>query len=120
MAFKSVTSDSEKPVLYRDKLDSSERCRYLDKLRVIDNKDPLEDAIVQLWSKDCEEILPTISNYDIIFYLMFNPSPYTREQLKCLKGLDAYNQFVCGWVSDRRAYTCLDNKHVAVSAKVIF
>jgi hypothetical protein len=118
MASKSLKNDKEKTVLYRDKLDDAEKRRYLEKLKLIDGKDPLEDFEVQKWTKTCEQLLPSVSHYDIIYYLMFNPSVYTNEQLKCLKGLDAYNQFVCGWVSDRRAYSCSDNKHVAVTAKV--
>ena len=37
---------------------------------------------------------------DIYNYLILTPSLYTHEQLKSYKSLDAYNQFVNGWVSE--------------------
>ena len=41
---------------------------------------------------------PSITYPDIVNYLLFAPSPYTAEQLKCFKSLEGYNQFVNGWV----------------------
>ena len=37
---------------------------------------------------------------DIYNYLNLTPSLYTHEQIKSYKSLEAYNQFVNGWVSD--------------------
>ena len=44
--------------------------------------------------------LPAVTYPDIVNYLLFTPSPYTATDLKCYKGLEAYNQIVCGWVRD--------------------
>jgi hypothetical protein len=33
-------------------------------------------------------------------YLLYTPSKYTTEDFKAYKGLDAYNQLVCGWVRE--------------------
>lgn len=107
-----------KNILYRDKLDPVEKSRYMDKIRFINDQDPLDFEVIKTWTRQCEELLPAISYFDIVNYLVYGTSTYTQEQFKCYKGLEAYNQFVCGWVSDRAVYQCADKKHVVVSAKV--
>lgn len=37
---------------------------------------------------------------DIVNYLVFNPNPFTMEDMRAYKSLEAYNQFVCRWVRD--------------------
>ncbi|XP_041378713.1 uncharacterized protein LOC121390961 [Gigantopelta aegis] len=39
------------------------------------------------------------------------------DDLRSYKGMEAYNQFVCGWVRDKRV--CLRKEHCVVSAKVM-
>lgn len=98
---------------YRDGLDSLERTRYDAKLALIKGQDPYE---IVLWSKDYV-LLPCTTYMDIVNYLLFTPSPYTQEELRCYKGLDAYNQFVSGWV--RETGTCIVNDKCVVTAKVL-
>ena len=43
---------------------------------------------------------PDLMYADIYNYLILTPSLYTHEQLKSYKSLEAYNQFVNGWVSN--------------------
>lgn len=43
-------------------------------------------------------MLPAVSCPDIVNYLLFTPSPYTLEDMKSYKSLQAYNQVVEGWV----------------------
>ena len=104
--------DCEGVVLYRDGLDPLEKHRYEDKLAVIHGQDPYE---IVLWSTE-EKRLPSVTYIDIINYLIFTPSPYTREELRCYKGLDAYNQFVSGFVSD--VGCCVINDKCVVTSKV--
>ncbi|WAR18836.1 hypothetical protein MAR_000674 [Mya arenaria] len=105
--------ECEDVLLYRDGLDALEKNRYVDKLTVIHGQDPYD---IVLWSTD-ENVLPAVTYIDIINYLIFNSSPYTREELRCYKGLDAYNQFVSGFVSD--VGSCIINDKSVVTAKFL-
>ncbi|XP_060084947.1 uncharacterized protein LOC132564294 [Ylistrum balloti] len=98
---------------YRDCLDTMERTRYSSKLKLIDENDPYE---LKSWSSDVH-LLPKISYPDIVNYLVFSPSPYTLDDLKSYKGLEAYNQFISGWV--RELSTVVINKRHIVMAKVL-
>ena len=89
-----------------------ERARYEDKLKIIGGSDPYE---LKSFSTDVK-CLPTVSYPDIVNYLVFTPSPYTLDDLKCYKGLEAFNQFVCGWVSGLSTVV-INGKHL-VKAKV--
>ena len=46
------------------------------------------------------DLLPKIVYPDIVNYLLFAPSPYTAEQLKCFKAMDSYNYFLSGFVKE--------------------
>ncbi|XP_076034152.1 uncharacterized protein LOC143020978 [Oratosquilla oratoria] len=96
-------------------LNKEERARYEKKLALTCGEDPYEidDAA---WSVD-DSLLPAITYPDIVNYLVFSLSPYTSEDLKNFKALDAYNQFVSGWVRDRT--TCILNDRSLVKAKVL-
>ena len=112
----SKESNAEKntKVSYKERLNSSERIRYEEKLKLINGTDPYD-----LKAKDLSQdvnLLPAIEHRDIIKYLVFTPSPYTQEDLKCWKGLEAYNQFVCGWVSGVSSAVYKEN--VLVKARV--
>lgn len=77
---------------YREGLGKQERAQYFDKLKLIGGKDSYELAPFS-WTDDLT-ILPNISYPDIVNY------PYTAKDLKCYKGLEAYNQMVCEWVRE--------------------
>ena len=99
---------------YRDTLDSSDRARYDAKLSLIGNQDPY--AFEQSDWTDDVSLLPSTTYIDIMNYFVFSPSPYTMEDLRAYKGLDAYNQFVCGRVREKQV--CLKEDYCVVSAKV--
>ncbi|XP_061580349.1 uncharacterized protein LOC133446350 isoform X2 [Cololabis saira] len=84
---------------YREGLGPPERARYKDKLNLLGGHDPYE-LEQTTWTTDDPTILPKIQYPDIVNYLIFSPSPYTAEDLKAYKGLEAYNQMVCGWVRE--------------------
>ena len=103
-------------VAYLDTLDAASKQRYLDKIAIIGGQNPylLKNDI---FSSDPNS-LPSISYPDIVNYLVYYPSPYTLEDLRCYKGLDAYNQFVSGWVREVRS-TVINGIHL-VAGRVIF
>ena len=69
------------------------------------------------WIRDDLVILPSVAYPDMVNYLVFSPSPYTAEDLKSYKGLEAYNQMVCGWVREMQ-YQVINDRCVVVKAKV--
>ncbi|KAH3752238.1 hypothetical protein DPMN_186853 [Dreissena polymorpha] len=104
-------SDSTK-LLYRDGLNNEEKVRYDEKLKILGGCDPYE---IVSWSTDVS-LLPPVKYIDIVNYLLWSPSVYTKDELKSYKGLDAHNQFVNGWVRDRASAVC--NDYTVVTAKV--
>ncbi|CAI5696237.1 unnamed protein product [Oreochromis niloticus] len=101
---------------YREGLGPQERPRYLEKLRFIGGADPYELA-PSSWINDNPESLVSIAHPDIVNYLVFSPSPYTAEDLKSFKSLEAYNQMVCGWVREMQ-YQVISDRCV-VNAKIL-
>ncbi|XP_021374123.1 uncharacterized protein LOC110463653 [Mizuhopecten yessoensis] len=59
------------------------------------------------WSKDIN-LWAGVTCADIFMYLVNFTSAYTVEELKCYKGLDAYNQVISGWVRDVAVYKIND------------
>ena len=72
--------------------------RYKEKIKYIGDLDPY-DLPPQSLSKD-PKTLPSIEYPDIVNYFIFKPCPFTKDDLKAYKGLDAYKQFLMGWVRD--------------------
>ena len=115
-AARTIERLKESAIQYRDGLDPKERIRYEGKLRLIGGEDPYE-MVASVWSENvC--LLPAITYPDIVNYLVFSPSPYTSDDLKSYKGLEAYNQFVCGWVRGKTSR--IVNDKCIVKAKVTF
>ena len=48
--------------------------------------------------------LPPVDGSDIVSYLVLQTSFVTAKQFKAHKSMEAYNQFVCGWVKDVRSW----------------
>ena len=83
---------------YFDTLDPPAKKRYCEKLKPVDDIDPyaIEDEN-STYDINC---FPAITCPDIVSYLVFGTSPFSAEDMKAYKSLDAYNQVLEGWVID--------------------
>lgn len=75
---------------YVEGLPTEAKARYLDKIAVIDGKDPLVDGLLGENVNDT----PPVDACDLVSYLVLQTSFITSKQFKACKGLEAYNQFV--------------------------
>lgn len=99
---------------YAKGLKEQPRRRYEEKLRLISCLDPF------LLGSTCVAVpanLPPVEASDIVAYLVLQTSFFTTKQFKAHKSLDAYNQFVNGWVKDVQAWN-IEGK-IVVTGKVI-
>ena len=84
---------------YQDSMQKIEdKKRYREKLALIDGDDPY--AIPREEWTDNVDFWPAITYMHIGLYLLFTPSPYTREDLQNYKSLDSYARFLAGWVRE--------------------
>ena len=96
----SIMAAREKPVnaakskpkksKYIDTLNGEALARYNKKLELIDGVHPYQ-INKKDWSSDKEK-LPAISYPDLLSYLLFTPSPYSKEDLKAIKSTETYNE----------------------------
>ena len=96
--------DNVKP-LYRETLDPIAKERYRQKMELMGNIDPYE--VSSGWLSDMDT-LSDVTYPDIVNYLVNGVSYKTFDQMKAFKSLEAYNQFVCGWVSEIRHQSVQD------------
>jgi len=80
---------------YATGLPSDAKDRYIQKISVINNVDPFLGAFSV--GAETVSILPPV---DISDLLVLKTSFISVQQFKARKSLEAYNQFVCGWVKD--------------------
>ena len=74
------------------------RKRYIEKISKIHFIYPYDMKKTEL--DYVMDLGPKIVYPDIVNYLLFAPSPYTAEQLKCFKAMDSYNYFLSGFVKE--------------------
>ena len=92
---------------YVKSLPQEAKVRYLNKIAVINGIDPLADSVFG----EEVDITPPVDACDLLSYLVLQTSFVTSNQFKARKGLEAYNQLVCGWVKEIN--TCkISNKYV--------
>ena len=96
--------------MYIETLYGEALARYKKKLELIDGVDPYQ-INKKDWSSD-EEKLPAISYPDLLSYLLFTPSPYSKEDLKAIKSTEAYNQFLNGFVREVNVFTVQQNDKI--------
>lgn len=97
---------------YCQKLPPDAKSRYLEKIQLISGLDPFCPFSLEKKSS----ILPPVDASDIVSYLVLQTSFVTAKQFKAHKSLEAYNQFVCGWVKDVQAFQM--NAKFVVTARV--
>ena len=81
---------------YAANLSKEAKDRYVSKISVINGADPFLGVIAEA---EATSELPPVEASDLVSYLVLQTS-FITSQFKARKGLDAYNQFVCGWVKD--------------------
>ena len=99
-----------KKSVYIETLSGEALARYKKKLELIDGVDPYQ-INKKYWSSD-EEKLPAISYPDLLSYLLFTPSPYSKEDLKAIKSTESYNQFLNGFVREVNVFTVQQNDKI--------
>ena len=109
-------SSKESALDHLKTLDTAARKRYEEKIDLIGGEDPYTMDSDSFSSDPIA--FPNVTYPDIVNYLISSPSPYTLEKLKAYKGLEAYNQFVSGWVRDVRTAILEKNMHL-VMGKVL-
>ena len=75
---------------YRDCLPPNVKAHYDEKIRLINNINPYSIDNDD-FSSDVKQFA-CVTNFDLINYLVFTTSVYTKEQIKAYKSLDTYNQ----------------------------
>ena len=83
---------------YYSTLDPPSRKRYNEKTELIENKDPYTLS-ENGFSVEFDNF-PSISYPDIVNDLVLRPSPYSVDDMKAHKSLEAYNQVTEGRVRD--------------------
>ena len=83
--------------LYAENLPPEAKARYLAKISIIDGIDPLSDGV---FGEEMVDVTPPVDACDLVSYLVLQTSFVMAKQFKARKGLEAYNQFVCGWVKE--------------------
>ena len=84
---------------YAQKLLDEAKRRYVNKISVINGLDPFGS-----FPGEVTEAVPPVEASDLVSYLVLQTNFITTQQFKAHKSLEAYNQFVCGWVKDVCTY----------------
>lgn len=84
---------------YALNLPSEAKKRYLEKINIIGNLDPFTGSLGA-----CTDAIPPVDASDLVSYLVLQTSFITAKQFKAHKGLESYNQFVCGWIKEVKTW----------------
>ena len=90
--------DTQPPVLstYAEGLPREAKEQYIAKITAIDNADPFVAGRIG----EITEEVPPVDACNLVSYLVLQTSFVTSSQFKARKRLEAYNQFVSGWIKD--------------------
>ncbi len=84
---------------YITTLSAEAKTRYEEKIKLIGGLDPYSSNL----GKEIGNI-PPVDAADMLFYLVLQTSYLTSQQFKARKSLQAYNQFISGWVKDVKTW----------------
>ena len=81
---------------YADNLKLEVKDCYLCKISIIGGVDPFVKPV----AGEITGCVPPVEAWDLVSYLILQTSLITSAQFKAHKGLEAYNQFVSGWIKE--------------------
>ena len=84
---------------YITTLSAEAKTRYEEKIKLIGGLDPYSSNL----GKEIGNI-PPVDAADMLSYLVLQTSYLTSQQFKARKSLQAYNQFISGWVKDVKTW----------------
>lgn len=84
---------------YAENLSAEAKARYKEKIALINGLDPFASC-----PEGPSDAVPDVDASDLVSYLVLQTSFVSPTQFKARKSLEAYNQFVCGWVKDVRTW----------------
>ena len=85
---------------YADSLSYEAKRRYLEKISVVNGIDPFSGCV-----GEPVDAVPPVDASDLLSYLVLQTNYITAKQFKAYKSLEAYNQFVCGWIKEVRTWS---------------
>ena len=85
---------------YAQKLAGVAKSRYTENILLINGLDPFLIASSGIEKQP----FPPIEGTDLVSYLVLQTSFVSAKQFKVHKSMEAYNQFVSGWVKDISAW----------------
>ena len=89
----------------------------MEKISAIGGIDPYA---IKSDKSDCNiENFAAVTYPDIVNYLILGSSPFTANQLKAYKSLEAYNQVIEGWEGDVKVYL-YEDKRLFIGEAVTF
>ena len=95
---------------YAEGLEENAKRRYRDKIKLVGDFDPMLGP-----PKNATTVIPPVDASDLVSYLVLETSFVTAKQFKARKGLEAYNQFVSGWVKEVKSFRLVpDGQHISV------
>jgi hypothetical protein len=93
---------------YFEQLPPKANRRYRDKIGAISGIDPFTLSCNQQGQSSKVQAqpgsLPPIDSIDLHLYLMLQTSYTTAKRYKAHKSLEAYNQFISGWIKEVKAW----------------
>ena len=102
---------------YAQSLELSARARYLLKIDAMKEEPYL---LKKSDLDDCLNGLPSVDYTDIVDYLVYSTSYLTAKEIKAKKSLQAYNNFLSGWVLETAIKSYEENCLVMGTVSQIF